>query len=76
MKYFSALPDIFYNNSLSKNLLTRATIQENLVNHVSQYQPYVSEFGERLENISYAYYGSCDQYWLIALANKINLSGF
>lgn len=71
MKYFLTLPDIFYNKTLAKNLLTRAASQGTYTSTSVQYQPYVSEFGERIENISYSYYGTCDQYWMIAMANQV-----
>lgn len=70
-QYFNKFPTIYYNGSFAKNLLSRVDFTDITKNNIAVYYPYLMSEYERVDNLSYDYYGDADFAWLIMLSNGI-----
>lgn len=76
MRYFNTLPLItqndFNGNKITvNNLITRAYFLPSLLKNVVLFYDYTIQEDDTPEMISYKYYGSCYDYWLVLYANSI-----
>jgi hypothetical protein len=65
MKYFANFPMLSYNNTLSRNLLTRVKVDEG-----ATYYPYVMDEQRKIEHIAYDYYNDIDDVWILHHINN------
>lgn len=76
MKYFNTLPKILTSDSkgnsiILTNLLARASIIPSILKDVSLYYEYDVQDGETPEMISYKYYGTTEDFWVVLFSNQI-----
>lgn len=71
MNYFNKLPTITYDGFLSKNLLARARLSDNIRQQKTIFYPYTIENNDRADILSNDYYGKPGYSWLIWLTNNI-----
>jgi hypothetical protein len=71
MDVFSLLPDVTYNNRLSKNILSRASFVRDVLRQYEIYYPYDVKEWERPDTIAYDYYGNSDYEWLVCIPNQV-----
>ena len=70
MNYFDKIPTITYNGQISKNLLARARLSDNIKQVKTAFYPYTIETDDRLDHISNWYYDNPGYTWLIWLTNN------
>lgn len=59
------------NNEVSRKLITRANIAQEVVKQTSAFYPYTLREGERPDTLSFLYYTKPELEWLIFFANDI-----
>lgn len=72
MSYFSEFPNIFYRNSVAKNISARPFVKSNVLNNASLYYPYEMKEYERADLTSERIYQTPFNDWLIYLSNNIS----
>lgn len=70
-QYFSAFPQLFFQNQLMVDITRRAAVLEKLSGNPYLFLPYTIQDGDSIESIANYYYGSPEYSWLIMLANNI-----
>lgn len=76
MKYFKTLPKILTSDSkgndiILTNLLARASMIPSILKDVSLYYEYDVQEGETPEMISYKYYGTTEDFWVVLFSNEV-----
>lgn len=70
-KYFSAFPNIIYDNRIMTDILVRIKAKETWLNDSSIYYDYLYKDSDRPEHIAQKYYGDESLHWLILITNNI-----
>lgn len=77
--YFTSFPTVQYDTTgkapnqyqTVKNIMTRQKLKASIVEDITAYYPYFVQEGERVDTVSYNYYGTTDYAYLILLINNI-----
>lgn len=54
-----------------KNLFNRTEVIDNIKKNISYFEPYVIKNGERPDSISYEFYDTVENWWIICVFNNI-----
>lgn len=71
MSYFSYFPDIRYNGRVSKNLLVRVKVIDEVLAKRGVYYQYVIKDGDYPDTLADRFYGNPELDWIIYLVNEI-----
>ena len=77
--YFTSFPTVQYDTTgkapnqyqTVKNIMKRQKLKASIVEDITAYYPYFVQEGERVDTVSYNYYGTTDYAYLILLINNI-----
>jgi hypothetical protein len=70
-KYFSAFPNIVFDNRILTDILVRIKAKESWLNNSSIYYDYLYKDSDRPEHIAQKYYGDESLHWIILITNNI-----
>jgi len=71
INYFENFTNIFHTGSLSKNIMTRSKVVQNILTNPYALLPYEIKEGERPDTIANEYYGDSRYSWVVYLSNEI-----
>jgi hypothetical protein len=69
--YFRYFPTVDYDGVLTRNLLTRADLAQDIVYRYGIFYPYRIRDHERADTIAHDYYGDSRYFWLVLAANDV-----
>jgi Base plate wedge protein 53 len=61
----------FQNWTYVKNIFTRVSFLDNIINNASVYYEYDMQDSDNFEHISYKYYNDIDKFWILLFTNQI-----
>lgn len=67
--YFQKFPYLQYDGKVGINLLKRVNLNSNVKNFYTGFYPYTLQKGEKIEHVSFNYYGDVEYDWIIYHAN-------
>src|SRR5580692_7896735 len=71
MAYFAQFPTILYANVAVTDVTRSVDLPQSVLRQPMAFAPYTVEDGQREDLVSYLYYGTDDDDWIVSLANQI-----
>jgi hypothetical protein len=69
--YFDKFPYTEYNGQRVRNITRVCRLTDAIKKYETLFLPYTLQYNERVENLSYDYYGTVNNYWLVMFSNNI-----